>query len=1034
MRSNKLIMRIMCLVLAVILLALAFSGIVSMNADAAYDENMQVRVGLIYGSSMTQSIQMTSDYGFSVGIMTDKRTYMKLGEFPGLTSATVLVAKNLTVGSKTVGIYHMQTGDKFTSYAKAYAQVKEIRKAGVLAYVAYVGGTFRVRMGAYASKDAALSSYATFPKGVPASTVVASSGNGTVLYDNGAKRILFECDTTGIHMGTRALQMQSETKTHYTKLSSGNLYDGVMEFANVSGKVRVINVLDIESYALGVCGWEIIPSWPMETLKAFVCTIRTLAAYHYDARHNSAYGFDVCTTSHCQNYKGMTRDYQNFRTALAETTGQIVTYDGKAIMGIYNGTNGGVTEDVRDIWGGNVLYPYLTSVTIPIEVESHPNHPQGVWTNVVDPTTLSKYLQGKSYTGFSKLTSPITALNIKQYSKYSGVYIYELEFVDAAGHTASVKTSSKVRGSLVKYCPSAYFSISYNYPVNIVTGSTKLAGTMNSDDLNILTADGEYTLSDTTPKDLTVLTASGEKQFSTDQYTIQFDGKGNGHGGGISMYGAVDLAKAGYSYDKILSTYFPGVEVTDLGTPRKDIDYADDGVEDGDDTDIGGEMTDEVTPCYELIVTTDALNLRAAASTASAKIKELKKGTVLVCTGKTDGWCRVFLDDRTVGFVYAEYTKAAEAEADSFEAIAVTVTTTDGANLRYEPDANADKYGTVTAGKELYAVGKSTDWYRIITSEGKVVYVTAKAVKEAEQTPPDEPSYGTFTDVNELVTLTEKVNLRKAPTTSADSYGTADKGTVLVRTGIGDMGWSRILTKEGYVAYTKTEYLSTEVSDTDYAECNEQVYTTEQVNAREEPSTTAAIIQVVAKGTELTRTARGKNGWSKVLLSSGKTAYIKSDYLALKDADTGDGGDSGTDEPENAKGVVKVTSHVNYRKGPGTNYEALGQLSSGTLIVRLESGEDGWDKIVSPSGETAYIKSDYLETYTDEYEGFLATSDKVTTTTQVNLRSEPSTDSIIMATVDKGTELARTGISLTGWSRVLTPDGQIAYVSDEYAK
>lgn len=1033
MKSNKLIMRIMCLVLAVIMIALAFSGIVSMNAEAAakIDENMQVRVGLIYGSSMTQSIQMTSDYGFSVGIMTDKRTYKKLGEFPGLTSATVLVEKNITVGSKTVGNYHLQTGDKFTSYAKAYAQVKEIRNAGVLAYVAYIGGTFRVRMGAYASKEAAQNSYATFPKGVPASTVVAGSGNGTVLYDNGAKRILFECDTSGVHMGTRALQMQTETKTHYTKLSSGNLYDGVMEFANVSGKIRVINVLDLETYALGVCPWEIIPSWPMETLKAFVCTIRTLAAYHYDARHNSAYGFDVCTTSHCQNYKGMSRDYQNFRTALAATTGQIVTYDGKPIMGIYNGTNGGVTEDVRDIWGGNVLYPYLTSVTIPIEVESHPNHPQGVWSNVVDPTTLAAYLRTKSYTGFSKLTSPIVALNVKQYSKYSGVYIYELEFVDEAGHTATVKTSSKVRGALVKYCPSAYFSISYNYPLSIATGDSKIAGTMNSSDVNIITADGQYTLSDTTPKELTVLTANGEKQFSTSQYTIQFDGKGNGHGGGISMYGAVDLAKAGYTYDTILSTYFPGVEVTDLGTPKKDIDYADDGVEDGDDTDIGGG-TVEANACYELIVTTTAVNLRSAASTASNVIKELAKGTELVCTGKADGWCRVFLEDRTIGFVYEEYTKASDtAVSDGFEAIAKTVKTTDGANLRYAPSADADKYGTVVAGTELFAVGKSEEWYRVISSDGKVVYVTAKAIKEDTGA-----SGGNFTEVNELVVLKETVNLRKEPSTSADSYGTANKGTVLVRTGIGDNGWDRILTKEGYVAYTKSEYLSTEVGDTDYAECNETVVTTDVVNAREAASTTSAIIETLNKGTELTRVARGKNGWSKVLLASGKTAYVYSEYLTIKE-ESGDGdtdiGD-GTEDSTAKSGIVSVNSYVNYRSGPGTTYDALGQISAGTLIVRLENGSDGWDKIVSPKGEVAYIKSEYLDAYTDDYDGFLATRDTVITTAQVNLRSEPNTNCISLAQVSSGTELVRTGISCTGWSRVLTPDGQTAYVSDAYIK
>ncbi len=918
MKSSKLIMRIMCLVLAIIMLALAFSGIVSMNADAAavIDENMQVRVGLIYGDEMTEKITIDSDYGFSVGIMTDKRTYMKLGEFPGLVNAIVLVEKNITVDSKTVGNYHLQTSEKFTSYAKAYAKVKEINEFGVHAYVAYIGGYFRVRFGAYASKSAANTNYAAYSSDIPGCTAVSGSGNGTVLYDRGAKRILFECDTDGVHMGTRALQMQTDTKMHYTKLSSGNLYDGVMEFANISGKIRVINVLDIDSYALGVCPWEIYPSWPLETIKAFVCTIRTLAAYHYDARHNSAYGFDVCTSSHCQNYKGMSRDYQNFRTALAETSGQIVTYDGKPIMGIYNGTNGGVTEDVRDIWGGSVLYPYLTSVTIPIEVESHPNHPKGVWTNIVDPTTLSEYLRGRSYTGLNKLTSPIVALNIKQYSKYSGVYIYELEFVDSAGHTATVKTSSNVRGSLVKYCPSAYFSISYNYPLSIVTDESTTTGTMNSSDVNIITADGEYTLSDTTPKDLTVLTSKGEKQFSTSQYTIQFDGKGNGHGGGISMYGAVDLANAGYKYDKILPTYFPGVEVTDLGTPKKDIDYADDGVDDGDDTDIGGEISG-IEGCYKMIRTTANVRLRSDASTSSTSIKVLSAGTQLVCTGELDGWCRVFLDDRTVGYVSADYTEALDTDINGgFTAIAKTVTVSSAANLRYEPSTSADKYGIAAEGKELFAVGKGDAWYRVITSDGKVVYITAEVIVEPEETPPDD---------------TEPDDTEPDDT---DPDGTAPDDTE----------------PDG------TEPDDTEPDDT-------------------EPDDTVAVSEVVI-----------------------------------------------------------TTAKVNYRANAGTDNTPLGQLDAATVIVRLEKGSDGWDKIVTPSGEVAYIKSEYLEVYTGDFEGFIQTKATVTTTAKLNLRSEPNTTCTVITWVEAGTSLTCTGISCTGWSRVLTPDGQTAYVSNTYIK
>ena len=45
-----------------------------------------------------------------------------------------------------------------------------------------------------------------------------------------------------------------------------------------------------------------------------------------------------------------------------------------------------------------------------------------------------------------------------------------------------------------------------------------------------------------------------------------FIGKGWGHGIGLSQYGAKDLADAGIKYDVILSTYYPGTEISDYLT------------------------------------------------------------------------------------------------------------------------------------------------------------------------------------------------------------------------------------------------------------------------------------------------------------------------------------------------------------------------------------------------------------------------------------------------------------------------------------
>lgn len=63
-----------------------------------------------------------------------------------------------------------------------------------------------------------------------------------------------------------------------------------------------------------------------------------------------------------------------------------------------------------------------------------------------------------------------------------------------------------------------------------------------------------------------------------------------------------------------------------------------------------------------------------------------------------------------------------------------------------------------------------------------------------------------------------------------------------------------------------------------YTDVNEKVYsTTDGLNVRK--SANGAIIGSLSKGDEVTRTGIGNQGWSKIKLSNGTTAYVSSSYL-----------------------------------------------------------------------------------------------------------------------------------------------------------
>ncbi len=52
--------------------------------------------------------------------------------------------------------------------------------------------------------------------------------------------------------------------------------------------------------------------------------------------------------------------------------------------------------------------------------------------------------------------------------------------------------------------------------------------------------------------------------FDQEKRTIQFDGRGFGHGVGLSQWGAQGMALKGYDYKRILQFYYPGTEVVHI--------------------------------------------------------------------------------------------------------------------------------------------------------------------------------------------------------------------------------------------------------------------------------------------------------------------------------------------------------------------------------------------------------------------------------------------------------------------------------------
>lgn len=131
-------------------------------------------------------------------------------------------------------------------------------------------------------------------------------------------------------------------------------------------------IMDGQTYLTGVLLQEMPASFSLEAKKAQAVVARTYALRQCSTdKHNGA----VCTESACcQAYIPINEYLQAGGTeeavalakqAVAETAGQVLTYEGSLIDATYFSCSGGRTEDAVAVWGADI--PYLRSVESPGE-------------------------------------------------------------------------------------------------------------------------------------------------------------------------------------------------------------------------------------------------------------------------------------------------------------------------------------------------------------------------------------------------------------------------------------------------------------------------------------------------------------------------------------------------------------------------------------------------------------------------------------------------------------------------------------------
>ena len=186
------------------------------------------------------------------------------------------------------------------------------------------------------------------------------------------------------------------------------------------GRDGQVAELTMGDYLWGVVAAEMPAAFEQDALRAQAVCARTYSLWKIGAKSHQEDGADICADSTCcQAY--LTREDAAQRwgagpssaytakiaAAVADTDGQVLTYDGAPIQAVFFSSASGSTEDAEAVWGKSL--PYLVSVDSP-EGDEVPNYRSTVTLTAeqvkkaAGEAGLGADLSGEPSTWFANLT------------------------------------------------------------------------------------------------------------------------------------------------------------------------------------------------------------------------------------------------------------------------------------------------------------------------------------------------------------------------------------------------------------------------------------------------------------------------------------------------------------------------------------------------------------------------------------------------------------------------------------------------------
>lgn len=398
---------------------------------------------------------------------------------------------------------------------------------------------------------------------VGGSWVVAPAGSTNIQVSNQGKGV------QGLHSSLMVLRPKNDNDSIFR--FKNKRYRGELLIENLNGKIQIINVVDIEQYLYGVVGAEIGAGAADEALKAQAIVSRTYALYY---KNHPQLNYDVGITTKWQVYGGYDKEILSgarVKNAVDDTKSLVICYDDQLIQAFFHSNSGGYTESCENVWFENI--PYIRPVAAPedsyaLQVEQNSGWPAvtyewqvtyskqellskfGDW-NSKHPDDYINVGDIKELAASRYSVNPVT----REYDSYEtkSKRVTKLDIIGTSG----IKSFFKDKIRSVFGLRSTLFIISHDSTIKLWNAMGTTDTYNNTNDLLAITVDGMVANLNGNNKGYYVVGADGvaktlPKEFST----VIIDGKGFGHGLGMSQWGARGMAAGGTDYRTIIEHYF----------------------------------------------------------------------------------------------------------------------------------------------------------------------------------------------------------------------------------------------------------------------------------------------------------------------------------------------------------------------------------------------------------------------------------------------------------------------------------------------